>query len=84
MENEAQPNAGAELVIPVETYRRDTCSLRDQFAMAALTGLVSNTLIAEHAAKAQLDGEEFPSWVAQRAYQYADAMLEARKARNAA
>jgi hypothetical protein len=42
--------------------------LRDEFAMAALTGLLTDPICALHSAEVAAD-----------AYRYADAMLEARK-----
>ena len=48
-------------------------TLRDQFAMAALTGLLANPKLAETALK------KGPSWFDEVAYEYADGMLEARK-----
>ena len=52
------------LPYPVEEH----ATLRDQFAMAALTGLLSDP---------ERDAE--PSEYAECAYEYADAMLKARK-----
>lgn len=47
----------------------ETLTLRDQFAMAALTGIMAT----------DSDGEHAEEWVAKRAYHLADAMLTARK-----
>ena len=52
-----------------ETARLDRLTMRDQFAMAALTGV-----LVENLANANVDA------VARAAYQYADAMMEARDA----
>ena len=49
-------------------YMIEMATLRDQFAMAALTGLLSDP---------ERDAE--PSEYAECAYEYANAMLEARK-----
>jgi hypothetical protein len=49
--------------------------LRDQFAMAALTGLLSNPKLADTALK------KGPRWFDEVAYQYADGMLNAREAK---
>ena len=48
-------------------------TLRDQFAMAALTGLLSNPKLAETAMK------KGPRWFDEVAYQYADGMLKERE-----
>lgn len=45
--------------------------MRDQFAMAALTAIVSN----------HMSGMERPKWDSSLAYEYADAMMEARDAK---
>lgn len=50
------------------TYNYQSTELRDQFAMAALTGILSD-----------LDSSGSKDFIATRAYIYADAMLEARK-----
>lgn len=50
--------------------QREQAALRDQFAMAALTGLLTDPRLA---------AGDLASWLAARAFQYADAMLEARK-----
>lgn len=47
----------------------ETLTLRDQFAMAALTGIMAH----------DRDDEYAEEWVANRAYYLADAMLTARK-----
>jgi len=47
--------------------------LRDQFAMAALTGLLANPKLAETALK------KGPRWFDEVAYQYADGMLKVRE-----
>jgi hypothetical protein len=49
--------------------------LRDQFAMAALTGLLSNPKLADTALK------KGPRWFDEIAYQYADGMLKEREAK---
>jgi hypothetical protein len=49
--------------------------LRDQFAMAALTGLLSNPKLADTALK------KGPRWFDEVAYQYADGMLKEREAK---
>jgi hypothetical protein len=48
-------------------------TLRDQFAMAALTGLLANPKLAETALK------KGPRWFDEVAYQYADGMLKERE-----
>lgn len=50
----------------------DRQALRDQFAMAALTGLMSNELCPDAGV------DESRIWLGKTAYQLADAMLEAR------
>jgi len=54
---------------------QDTPSLRDQFAMAALTGLLSNPKLTDTALK------KGPRWFDEVAYQYADGMLKEREAK---
>lgn len=56
------------MVVPIEMYRRDTCSLRDQFAMAILPSFVSRMLPTTTFSTAAND-----------IYSMADAMMEARK-----
>jgi hypothetical protein len=51
----------------------EATTLRDQFAMAALTGLLSNPKLADTALK------KGPRWFDEVAYQYADGMLNARE-----
>lgn len=58
-----------------EIKRAGENMLRDQFAMAALTGLLANPKLAETALK------KGPHWFDEVAYQYADGMLKARKAK---
>lgn len=53
-------------------------SLRDYFAAAALTGLLSNAQIAKDGVKLKLKPEHNQAWHAEAAYQFADAMLEER------
>ena len=54
-------------------------SLRDEFAMAALTGLLSNAQIAKEAVKLQIGPLENQSWHASTAYEFADAMMKERE-----
>jgi hypothetical protein len=51
----------------------EKASLRDQFAMAALTGLLSNPKLVPTVMK------EGPTWFEANAFAYADAMMEKRK-----
>lgn len=61
---------GECIVIP------EPVSLRDQFAMAALTGLLANSYSDGHSQPmCTAPSEEFARW----AYSQADAMIEARK-----
>lgn len=53
----------------VQELREARPSLRDQFAMAALAGMLSDEWPVE-------EGRVY--WVSQKAYEYADAMLAAR------
>ena len=48
-------------------------NLRDEFAMAALTGLLANPKLAPTILN------KGPSWFDDNAYAFADAMMEARK-----
>lgn len=59
----------------------DTPELRDQFAMAALTGFLSNSEGVQAGAEpmtSYLSRPENAAWVAEKAYVIADAMLAAR------
>lgn len=76
-ELEAVETDRTETVVSVSSTQitRDTLTIRDQFAMAALTGMISSegNLVDEGCAFYT------PSNAAERAYFFADAMLEARK-----
>jgi hypothetical protein len=54
-------------VCSLQRQLRETATLRDQFAMAALTGLLANPDAAKYKDRAEV------------AYNYADAMLKARE-----
>lgn len=54
---------------------KETKTLRDEFAMAALTGLLSIPETYKHAA----DMSDSDGWIAGGAYALADAMLAERK-----
>lgn len=54
------------------TVNSERVTLRDQFAMAALTGLLSNPKLAQAILR------EGPSWFDENAFAYADAMMAAR------
>lgn len=57
-------------------------TLRDEFAMAALTGLIANSENCEQGMEptiSYLARTQNGSWLAQSAYAIADAMMEARK-----
>jgi len=49
--------------------------LRDQFAAAALQGLLANPKLASHILK---EGGAFGGWIEHSAFGWADAMIEAR------
>jgi DNA-binding transcriptional regulator YiaG len=53
-------------------------NIRDQFAAAALTGLLSNPKLADTILK---HGGAEGGWVEENAYAYADAMMKAREAK---
>jgi len=53
-------------------------ALRDKFAMAALTGLLSNQKLAS---KCLDEGGAASGWFEINAYAYADAMMKAREAK---
>lgn len=58
--------------------------LRDDMAMAALQGLLSNpNVLGKHPDDGRALGPNTPAMAAREAYRVADAMLEARKARSA-
>jgi hypothetical protein len=51
-------------------------TLRDQYAMAALTGLLANPNLQEHILKT---GGAMGGWIEESAWSWADAMMEQRK-----
>ena len=53
--------------------------LRDQFAMAALTGIISNAKTHEQICKMGNGLDKMTEITASAAYQYADAMLQQRE-----
>lgn len=54
-------------------------TLRDRFAMAALTGASANPDISEAMSKVAMTGDERREAYAKSAFKMADAMLESRK-----
>lgn len=54
-------------------------TLRDQFAMAALKGLLSNSLLAESLSQHSDNPDSTARYVAKSAGRFADAMMEERK-----
>jgi len=54
----------------------DLPSLRDQFAMAALTGLLANPKLQPEITKT---GGAYGGWIEGSAWSWADAMMEKRK-----
>jgi len=66
----------AEFVMPtIETIGGEVKTLRDEFAMAALTGIVAKIPFAEYEVGDYVESYDAAS---RGAYEYADAMLEAR------
>jgi hypothetical protein len=59
---------GQHRLVTTPISMTETLTLRDQFAMAALTGLLVN-----------IDQDELARQYVRHAYHYADLMLEARK-----
>jgi hypothetical protein len=59
--------------IPLSSLTYEIATMRDQFAMAALTGLLANPKLAPTVL------QKGASWFDKNAYEYADAMMEARK-----
>ena len=57
-------------VCSLQRQLRETATLRDQFAMAALPALIADP-----------DSVDYPIGHAKKAYEYADAMLKAREAK---
>ncbi|HIE6468876.1 TPA: hypothetical protein ACXJTA_000130 [Proteus mirabilis] len=57
---------------PVISAKNETLTLRDQFAMSAMQGILSNHAMIDTSTDQTLE------WVAKNAYQMADAMLKAR------
>jgi len=58
---------GYQRLVTTPISMSETLTLRDQFAMAALTGMIADA-----------SGPDY-RYIPQKAYQIADAMLEARK-----
>jgi hypothetical protein len=56
--------------------KEETETLRDKFAMAALTGLLANPNLQEHILKT---GGAMGGWIEESAWSWADGMMEARK-----
>lgn len=63
---QTNPYNSSGLPLPPPTPQTPVATLRDQFAMAALTGLLANPDAAKYKDRAEV------------AYNYADAMMEAR------
>lgn len=57
---------------PVISAKNETLTLRDQFAMSAMQGILSNEAMIAGVIKASAE------WVSREAYIMADAMLNAR------
>lgn len=57
---------------PVISAKNETLTLRDQFAMAAMNGILSNHCMIDNVT------EQSAAWVAKESYLMADAMLNAR------
>lgn len=62
--------------LKLEIERSKTPFLRDQFAMAALTGLLANPKLQPEILKT---GGAYGGWIEGSAWSWADAMMEARK-----
>lgn len=60
------------------TMRSEQPCLQDQFAMAALTGILGNTVTLEAALHSGMTHADFAGHAASASYGYADAMMEAR------
>lgn len=56
----------------------DEMTMRDQFAMAALQGMLANAQIAKSVTKYSLDFTFNQEWHANASYAFADAMLKER------
>ena len=67
-----------ELIVPSHLYRESLESLRDQFAMAALTGII-NSYVSGMVLSRESEELASSAEISRQSYQLADAMLEARK-----
>jgi len=63
------------LKLKMEVEKEETISVRDQFAMAALTGLLANPKLQPEIAKT---GGAYGGWIEGSAWSWADAMMEKR------
>jgi hypothetical protein len=64
------------LKLKMEVEKERSLSVRDQFAMAALTGLLANPKLQPEIAKT---GGAYGGWIEGSAWSWADAMMEKRK-----
>ena len=62
--------------LKLEVEHLTTLTIRDQFAMAALTGLLANPKLQPEISKT---GGAYGGWVEGSAWSWADAMMEKRK-----
>lgn len=62
--------------LKLEVERLTTLTIRDQFAMAALTGLLANPKLQPEILKT---GGAYGGWIEGSAWSWADAMMEKRK-----
>jgi hypothetical protein len=62
--------------LKLEVEHLTTLTIRDQFAMAALTGLLANPKLQPEISKT---GGAYGGWIEGSAWSWADAMMEKRK-----
>jgi hypothetical protein len=62
--------------LKLEVEQSKTLTIRDQFAMAALTGLLANPKLQPEISKT---GGAYGGWIEGSAWSWADAMMEKRK-----
>jgi hypothetical protein len=70
------PYNSSGLPLPPPPPQTPVATLRDQFAMAALTGLLANPKLQPEIAKT---GGAYGGWIEGSAWSWADAMMEKRK-----
>jgi hypothetical protein len=73
---QTNPYNSSGLPLPPPPPQAPVATLRDQFAMAALTGLLANPKLQPEITKT---GGAYGGWIEGSAWSWADAMMEKRK-----